>query len=102
MKDNVDNNVAICRDAFLSAERTYVNELLKYDAFNSLVEEYKNRPSDEVFTLAKNVLVRVETGQVPNEDLERAEALLLVLFSAIEDKVVGEYLVKKDSHPKAK
>ncbi len=106
MKDNVDGNASNLRDTFLLAERDYVRELLKNDGIRRLIHECRQQPSELLFKTAQSIVDSVEAGQVPDELMERVEQQLIVLFAAIQDKVLEKNLVlvpdMEESHSKSR
>jgi predicted heme/steroid binding protein len=92
-KDNVDDNIAHLRDTYLSAEREYVTELLKSDGMKNLIEQVNSENPDVLFTIAKDIVGKVEMGLIPDEQMEKTEQQLIVILAAIQDKVLCKDLV---------
>ena len=93
MKDNINGDAANLRDTFLLAERDYVKELLQIEDIRELIYKFSQQPSELLFAAAQSIVNKVETGQVPDELMERTEQQLTVLLAAIQDKVLEKDLV---------
>jgi len=92
-KGNVSGEIAHLRDAYLTAEREYVMELLKSEDMRELIEEINQNPPEVLFDMAQSIVDRVEMGQVPEDQMVRTEQQLTVLLAAIQDKVLMKDLV---------
>lgn len=86
MKDNIDLKVSTLRDTFLDLESDYIAKLTQMDIINETIDKCRDFSSETLFNAAQKIIDSIEAGQVPYEDLTRAERNLIVLLSAIEDK----------------
>lgn len=92
-KGNVDGNIAHLRDTYLSAEREYVAELIKNDSVKELIEQINSENPDTLFTIAQDLVDKVEMGLIPDDQMEKTEQKLTVILAAIQDKVLSKNLV---------
>lgn len=92
-KGNVDGNIAHLRDTYLSAEREYVAELIKNDSVKELIEQINSESPDTLFTIAQDLVDKVEMGLIPDDQMEKTEQKLTVILAAIQDKVLSKNLV---------
>lgn len=92
-KGNVDGNIAHLRDTYLSAEREYVAELIKNDSVKELIEQINSENPDTLFTIAQDLVDKVEIGLIPDDQMEKTEQKLTVILAAIQDKVLSKNLV---------
>lgn len=92
-KGNVSGDIAHLRDTFLTAEREYVTELLKSEDMRDLITEINQNSPEVLFDMAQSIVDKVEMGQIPEEEMKRAEQQLTVLLAAIQDKVLIKDLV---------
>lgn len=97
-KGNVDGNIAHLRDTYLSAEREYVAELLKIDGVRELIEQVNSETPDTLFTIAQDLVDKVEMGLIPDDQMEKTEQKLTIILAAIQDKVLSKDLVLTPSH----
>ena len=97
-KGNVDGNIAHLRDTYLSAEREYVAELLKIDGVRELIEQVNSETPDALFTIAQDLVDKVEMGLIPDDQMEKTEQKLTIILAAIQDKVLSKDLVLTPSH----
>ena len=93
MKDNLIDDAANLRDTFLLAERDYVRELLQIVEIKELIYMCSQQPSEVLFRNAQSIVNSIETNQIPDELMERAEQKLIALLAAIQDKVVEKKLI---------
>ena len=89
-RDNTDEKAAHLRDTFLKAESEYVEELLKKEEFAYLVDEISELSSEELFQAASRIVSNVELNLIDEEDIEVTEQQLIIILSAIQDKVLAK------------
>ena len=58
-----------------------------------LITEINQNSPEVLFDMAQSIVDKVEMGQIPEEEMERAEQQLTVLLAAIQDKVLIKDLV---------
>ena len=91
---NVDGDIALLRDTFLSAEMDYFKELLKseenLDTFLSLLDY----PPDKLYDEAVYRISQIELGLIRENELSTKEAEITFLLAAIQDKARILELVK--------
>jgi hypothetical protein len=87
-RDNVDPKAEHLRDTFLKAEAEYVEELLKKPEFAYLIEEISELPSKELFNEAERIVNNIEMNLIDEEDMQITEQELIIILSAIQDKVL--------------
>lgn len=92
-KNNVDGNISHLRDTYLKAEREYVTELLKSSGMRDLIEQVNSENPDTLFTIAQDIVNKVDMGLIPDDQMERTEQQLTVILAAIQDKVLSNDLV---------
>jgi len=86
--DNISADAENLRDAFLTAEKEYVAQLLKEYEMRELISFCNENSSDTLFQAAKEIVENVENGLIPEEKMESVEKKLIVLLAAIKDKVL--------------
>lgn len=98
-KSNVDKDVSYLRDVYLDAEKEYITELLKDEEIRNLIYkvniDFEN--PEELFSVAQDLVYKVEMGLVPDDEMETTEQIITVLLAAIQDKVIIKKLVKLPS-----
>ena len=95
-KSNIDLDIATLRDTFISAEREYVNELLKLDYVKDFIAAFNTLPEQNLYKAAEKIVTDVEMGLIPEEEMEKAEQKLTLLLAAIQDKSLRKELVLTD------
>jgi len=92
-KENMSEDISHLRDTFLSAERDYAHELLKYQGVRETIQEINQQPTTLLFEKAKSIVEQVELGQVPDEEMDKTELHLFLLLGSIQDRVLKKDLV---------
>lgn len=92
-RDNVSQDAELLRDTFLSAERDYVRYLLQDEGMRRLIVEANQYGSEALFGAAQKIVDSVDAGQVPDDQMDRAEQQLTVLLAAIQDKTLIKELI---------
>ena len=85
--NNINGNIAFLRDTFLEAEKEYLKELMKDEKYKAFVEDLNKYGSKELSLEAIRRISEIETGRVKEEDLERVEREITLLFASIQDCV---------------
>jgi len=84
--NNGNEKASIMRDSFFdSAERKYLEELLKDPNERKLHESLLREKAEKLYADAKEIAERVEWGNLTEEQMAEAEYLLTHLLAAIED-----------------
>ena len=83
--NNLSEKIAFLREAFLEAEREYLKELMRDPRHKLLVDMLKERDAGKLSKEAMRRIDDIEMGRVKEEDLERVEAEITLIFAAIED-----------------
>ena len=102
MTKNINNNpiseesIFYTRDYFLDAEGSFPEALrnsseLFSKAIEHLREKYTN---EELYEKCEEIMERVETGQIKQENMQEIEIDLTLLFTAIKEKELIKKLIK--------
>ena len=83
MKTN--NDLYSIRDYFLDAEKPF-SDFVEKECDNEIYNLREQYTNEELFNASEKLMEMVETGQVKQEDMEKVEAQLAVLFIAIQEK----------------
>lgn len=93
--DNVNGEASHLRDVYLEAQRDYVKYLMQFEDIRQLVAQINaSYDPDYLFEVAQNLVERVDAGEFDDEEMEKVEGELIVLLSAIQDKVLIKELIK--------
>ena len=85
--NNINGNIAFLRDTFLEKKKEYLKELMKDEKYKAFVEDLNKYGSKELSLEAIRRISEIETGRVKEEDLERVETEITLLFASIQDCV---------------
>ena len=106
MQNNISDEYANLRDTFFAAEMDYVRTLLQIEGIKELIIKYSNYSNDALFREAQEIVNNVDNELIPQEQMERAEQALTILFAAIQDKTLLKDLVLTpdfaESHSKSR
>ncbi len=84
MKDNIAN----LKETFLTAEREYILELMEQRDIIKLIKETKNYNTELLFEAAHTIITEIESGNVPDEQMEYMEQRLIIILASIQDKAL--------------
>ena len=87
-KENVNGNIAHCRDTYLISENDYLNDTLKDENTRNLIRELNQMPSDLLYEEAEELIYNVENNLIPEDEMNSTELKLLVLLGSIQDKIL--------------
>ncbi len=84
------------RDYFLNAEGFFPDALISVDKdFDNIIEYLnENYTNEELYEKCEKIMEKVETGQVKQEEMEKTEIDLTLLFKAIKEKEKVKKLIK--------
>ena len=91
---NVDGDIALLRDTFLSAEMDYFKELLKSEENLYVLKNLLDFPPDTLYEEAMYRISLIEMGLIRENELSTKEAEISFLLAAIQDKARILELVK--------
>lgn len=87
--NNISNEPAYLRDAFLDSEKEYVLYLLQDEELkNFIVDINRCHNADELLYIAQDLVDQVENNLIPYEKMDQVEKKLTVLLAAIRDRVL--------------
>ena len=92
--NNMSAEASYLRDTFLTAEREYVLFLLKDKQIKKLINELNLYDGGKLFRTAQKLVNDVETGLIPEENMELVEKQLIVLLAAIKDVAREKTLIR--------
>jgi len=94
--NNISNEPAYLRDVFLDLEKEYVLYLLQDEELkNFIVDINRCHNADELLSIAQDLVDKVENNLIPYEKMDQVEKKLIILLSAVRDKVL-EKVKEKD------
>ncbi len=102
MTKNINNNsiseesIFYTRDYFLDAEGFFPEALRNSsELFNESVEYLREKyTNEELYEKCEEIMEKVETGQVKQEQMQEIEIDLTLLFTAIKEKELIKKLIK--------
>ena len=92
--NNMNAEAAHLRDTFLKAEEDYVLFLLKDDEIKSFIKKLNMYDGEELFSVAQELVDKVEMNLIPKEKMELVEKQLIVLLAAIKDVAREKTLIR--------
>lgn len=106
MEERLRKNIKNIRNAFLSAEADYVKEIMKKPGMVTFIHEISESNSpEEIFKIALGIINRIEQELVKPEEMEKEEQKLIVLFAALQDRILDknvELLIDTDTPKKTR
>ena len=87
--NNISNEAAHLRDTFLDSEKEYVLSLLQDESLKDFIININRcHNADELLYIAQDLVDKVENNLIPYEKMDQVEKKLVILLSAIRDKVL--------------
>jgi hypothetical protein len=94
--NNISNEPAYLRDVFLYSEKEYVLYLLQDEELKDFIVDINRcHNADALLHIAQDLVDKVENNLIPYEKMEEVEKKLIILLSAVRDKVL-EKVKEKD------
>ena len=88
-QNNISNEPSYLRDVFLDSEKEYVLYLLQDEELkNFIVDINRCHNADELLSIAQDLVDKVENNLIPYEKMDQVEKKLIILLSAVRDKVL--------------
>jgi hypothetical protein len=85
-KTNIDSEISLLRDTFLTAEFDYASVILELDILQKYISVYNEISPETLYQEAMELVEKVELNLIPAENMKKIEQTLIVLLAAIQDK----------------
>lgn len=87
--NNISNEPAHLRDVFLDSEKEYILYLLQCEELKDFIIDINRcHNADELLYIAQDLVDKVENNLIPYEKMDQVEKKLVILLSAVRDKVL--------------
>lgn len=94
---NMNEEISNLRDTFFSTngEYEYIKKLMstKPEELISLVNLCKKLPDELIAEKAKELVDKIDFGEIPDEEMQNAENKLIIYFLALQDKILLKDLI---------